>query len=121
EGIRAAEVLEKEGIHCNLMLLFSFAQARACAEAGVYLISPFVGRIYDWYQARKPLEPYVVEEDPGVKSVRNIYDYFKQHKYNTIVMGASFRRTEQILALVGCDRLTIAPPLLKELQASDTP
>ena len=91
------------------------------AEAGVYLISPFVGRIYDWYQARKPLEPYVVEEDPGVKSVRNIYDYFKQHKYNTIVMGASFRRTEQILALVGCDRLTIAPPLLKELQASDTP
>ncbi|KAB1854788.1 transaldolase, partial [Klebsiella pneumoniae] len=121
EGIRAAEVLEKEGIHCNLTLLFSFAQARACAEAGVYLISPFVGRIYDWYQARKPLEPYVVEEDPGVKSVRNIYDYFKQHKYNTIVMGASFRRTEQILALVGCDRLTIAPPLLKELQASDTP
>ncbi|MDU7297547.1 MAG: transaldolase [Klebsiella pneumoniae] len=105
----------------NLTLLFSFAQARACAEAGVYLISPFVGRIYDWYQARKPLEPYVVEEDPGVKSVRNIYDYFKQHKYNTIVMGASFRRTEQILALVGCDRLTIAPPLLKELQASDTP
>lgn len=121
EGIRAAETLEKEGIHCNLTLLFSFAQARACAEAGVYLISPFVGRIYDWYQARKPLDPYVVEEDPGVKSVRNIYDYFKQHKYTTIVMGASFRRTEQILALVGCDRLTIAPPLLKELQASDAP
>ena len=121
EGIRAAEELEQSGINCNLTLLFSFAQARACAEAGVYLISPFVGRIYDWYQARKPLEPYVVEEDPGVKSVRNIYDYFKQHKYNTIVMGASFRRTEQILALVGCDRLTIAPPLLKELQASDTP
>ncbi|EHX7026275.1 transaldolase, partial [Salmonella enterica subsp. enterica serovar Typhi] len=99
EGIRAAEQLEKEGINCNLTLLFSFAQARACAEAGVYLISPFVGRIYDWYQARSPLEPYVVEEDPGVKSVRNIYDYFKQHRYETIVMGASFRRTEQILAL----------------------
>ncbi|MGR7240607.1 transaldolase [Klebsiella aerogenes] len=121
EGIRAAEVLEKEGIHCNLTLLFSFAQARACAEAGVFLISPFVGRIYDWYQARQPLDPYVVDEDPGVKSVRNIYDYFKLHKYNTIVMGASFRRTEQIFALVGCDRLTISPALLQELQASDAP
>ncbi|MDU7391622.1 transaldolase [Atlantibacter hermannii] len=119
EGIRAAEELEKEGIHCNLTLLFSFAQARACAEAGVFLISPFVGRIYDWYQARKPMDPYVVEEDPGVKSVRNIYDYFKQHRYETIVMGASFRRTEQILALAGCDRLTISPDLLKELQASE--
>ncbi|MCS2162565.1 transaldolase [Scandinavium sp. H11S7] len=119
EGIRAAEVLEKEGIHCNLTLLFSFAQARACAEAGVFLISPFVGRIYDWYQQREPMDPYVVEEDPGVKSVRNIYDYFKQHRYNTVVMGASFRRTEQILALAGCDRLTIAPPLLKELQEKD--
>jgi transaldolase len=85
----------------------------------VFLISPFVGRIYDWYQARKPMDPYVVEEDPGVKSVRNIYDYFKQHNYNTIVMGASFRRTEQILALVGCDRLTIAPNLLQQLQESD--
>ncbi|EBG9548045.1 transaldolase [Salmonella enterica subsp. enterica serovar Enteritidis] len=91
------------------------------AEAGVYLISPFVGRIYDWYQARSPLEPYVVEEDPGVKSVRNIYDYFKQHRYETIVMGASFRRTEQILALTGCDRLTISPNLLKELKEKEEP
>jgi transaldolase len=121
EGIRAAEELQKEGIDCNLTLLFSFAQARACAEAGVFLISPFVGRIYDWYQARKPMDPYVVEEDPGVKSVRNIYDYFKQHNYSTIVMGASFRRTEQILALVGCDRLTIAPNLLQQLQESEEP
>ncbi|ECG8811479.1 transaldolase [Salmonella enterica] len=121
EGIRAAEQLEKEGINCNLTLLFSFAQARACAEANVYLISPFVGRIYDWYQARSPLEPYVVEEDPGVKSVRNIYDYFKQHRYETIVMGASFRRTEQILALTGCDRLTISPNLLKELKEKEEP
>ncbi|NAJ35899.1 transaldolase, partial [Escherichia coli] len=91
------------------------------AEAGVFLISPFVGRIYDWYQARKPMDPYVVEEDPGVKSVRNIYDYYKQHHYETIVMGASFRRTEQILALTGCDRLTIAPNLLKELQEKVSP
>lgn len=121
EGIRAAEALEKEGINCNLTLLFSFAQARACAEAGVYLISPFVGRIYDWYQQREPMDPYIVEEDPGVKSVRNIYDYFKQHRHSTIVMGASFRRTEQVLALVGCDRLTISPTLLKELQESDAP
>ena len=121
EGIRAAEALEKEGINCNLTLLFSFAQARACAEAGVFLISPFVGRIYDWYQARSPMAPYVVEQDPGVKSVRNIYDYFKQHRYDTIVMGASFRRTEQILALAGCDRLTIAPNLLKELQEKEEP
>lgn len=119
EGIRAAHELEQEGIHCNLTLLFSFAQARACAEAGVFLISPFVGRIYDWYNDRKPLDPYVVDEDPGVKSVRNIYDYFKQHRYETIVMGASFRRTEQILALAGCDRLTISPALLKELQEQE--
>lgn len=121
EGIRAAEQLEKEGIHCNMTLIFSFAQARACAEAGVWLISPFVGRIYDWYQARKPLTPYVVEEDPGVKSIRNIYDYLKQHRYPTIVMGARFRRIEQILALAGCDRLTISPTLLNELQESDAP
>lgn len=121
EGIRAAEVLEKEGINCNLTLLFSFAQARACAEAGVFLISPFVGRIYDWYQAKQPLDPYVVDEDPGVKSVRNIYDYFKLHRYDTIVMGASFRRTEQILALAGCDRLTISPALLQALQENEEP
>jgi len=119
EGIRAAEVLEKEGIKCNLTLLFSFAQARACAEAGVFLVSPFVGRIYDWYQAKQPMDPYVVDEDPGVKSVRNIFDYYKQHRYETIVMGASFRRTEQILALAGCDRLTISPNLLQELQDKD--
>ena len=119
EGIRAAEELEKEGINCNLTLLFSFAQARACAEAGVFLVSPFVGRIYDWYQAHSPMDPYVVEEDPGVKSVRNIYDYFKRHRYETIVMGASFRRTEQILALTGCDRLTISPNLLKALQENE--
>jgi transaldolase len=119
EGIRAAEILEKEGIKCNLTLLFSFAQARACAEAGVFLISPFVGRIYDWYQQRKPMDPYVVDEDPGVKSVRNIYDYFKQHRYETIVMGASFRRTEQVLALAGCDRLTISPDLLKALHGEE--
>ena len=119
EGIRAAEELEKEGIKCNLTLLFSFAQARACAEAGVYLISPFVGRIYDWYNDRKPMEPYVVDEDPGVKSVRNIYDYYKRNRYETIVMGASFRRLEQILALAGCDRLTISPALLKEMQEKE--
>ena len=115
QGIRAAEQLQKEGINCNLTLLFSFAQARACAEAGVFLISPFVGRIYDWYQAHDPMESYQVDNDPGVKSVRIIYDYYKQHDYQTVVMGASFRRTEQILALAGCDRLTIAPALLQEL------
>ncbi|WP_413735735.1 transaldolase [Sodalis sp. RH21] len=121
EGIRAAQELENEGINCNLTLLFSFAQARACAEAGVYLISPFVGRIYDWYQQRQPQEPYVAEQDPGVKSVRGIYDYYKLHRYHTAIMGASFRRIEQILALAGCDRLTISPNLLNELQAGDQP
>lgn len=115
EEIQAAEELEKEGINCNLTLQFSFAQARACAEAGVYLISPFVGRIYDWYNQRKPLDPYVVDEDPGVVSVRKIYDYYKQHRYQTVIMGASFRKVEQILALAGCDRLTISPALLEEL------
>ncbi|MGL9724295.1 transaldolase [Sodalis sp. (in: enterobacteria)] len=119
EGIQAAEELEKEGINCNLTLLFSFAQARACAEAGVYLISPFVGRIYDWYNQRKPLDPYVVDEDPGVVSVRKIYDYYKQHRYQTVIMGASFRKVEQILALAGCDRLTISPALLEELHKGD--
>lgn len=119
EGIKAAEELEKEGINCNLTLLFSFAQARACAEAGVYLISPFVGRIYDWYNQRKPLDPYVVDEDPGVVSVRKIYDYYKQHRYQTVIMGASFRKIEQIQALAGCDRLTISPALLEELHKGD--
>lgn len=118
EGIRAAEVLEKEGINCNLTLLFSFAQARACAEAGVYLISPFVGRIYDWYQAKQTGTDYDVEKDPGVLSVRKIYNYYKQHGYSTVVMGASFRKKEQILALAGCDRLTIAPSLLQQLAGS---
>ena len=121
EGIRAAEELEKNGINCNLTLLFSFAQARACAEAGVFLISPFVGRIYDWYNSRQPLEPYDVNDDPGVKSVRAIYEYYKSHRYKTVIMGASFRKTEQILALAGCDRLTISPNLLQELQACDAP
>lgn len=121
EGIRAAEKLEKEGINCNLTLLFSFAQARACAEAGAFLISPFVGRIYDWYQAKKPIDPYVADQDPGVISVRDIYNYYKQHDYKTIVMGASFRKVEQILALAGCDRLTISPNLLTEMQNSNAP
>lgn len=122
EGIRAAEELEKSGINCNLTLLFSFAQARACAEAGVYLISPFVGRIYDWYQKHQPQETeYQADRDPGVVSVRQIYQYYKSHGYDTVVMGASFRRIEQIQALAGCDRLTISPALLDELAANDAP
>lgn len=119
EGIKAAEELEREGINCNLTLLFSFAQARACAEAGVFLISPFVGRIYDWYQAKQPVTDYVADQDPGVVSVRNIYNYYKENRYETVVMGASFRKKEQILALAGCDRLTISPALLNELKASE--
>ncbi|MFZ4834831.1 transaldolase [Rouxiella sp. Mn2063] len=121
EGIKAAEELEKEGINCNLTLLFSFAQARACAEAGVYLISPFVGRIYDWYKAKEPNAAYNVEQDPGVKSVSAIYKYYKEHRYQTVIMGASFRKVEQILALAGCDRLTIAPNLLEELKNNTAP
>lgn len=121
EGIRAAEELEKEGINCNLTLIFSFAQARACAEAGVFLISPFVGRIYDWYQKNQPTENYLADTDPGVKSVRAIYEYYKKYHYNTVVMGASFRKKEQVLALCGCDRLTISPAILDELTASDQP
>ncbi|MFA9488413.1 MULTISPECIES: transaldolase [unclassified Mannheimia] len=118
QGIKAAEQLEKEGINCNLTLLFSQAQARACAEAGVYLISPFVGRILDWYKANEGKE-YAPAEDPGVISVTNIYNYYKQHGYDTIVMGASFRNVGEIIELAGCDRLTISPSLLKELQESD--
>ncbi|MDD1794079.1 transaldolase [Enterovibrio sp. ZSDZ42] len=114
EGIRAAEVLEKEGINCNLTLLFSFAQARACAEAGVYLISPFVGRIMDWYKAKEGRD-FEASEDPGVQSVSAIYDYYKSHGYNTVVMGASFRNIGEILELAGCDRLTISPDLLQVL------
>ncbi|MFH7586229.1 transaldolase [Oceanimonas smirnovii] len=115
EGIRAAEVLEKEGINCNLTLLFSFAQARACAEAGAYLISPFVGRILDWYKNNTDKKDYTAEEDPGVQSVTRIYNYYKIHGYSTVVMGASFRNTGEIIELAGCDRLTIGPDLLEEL------
>ena len=115
EGIRAAERLEREGIHCNLTLLFSFAQAVACAEAGVTLISPFVGRIYDWYKKTRGAE-IPVDDDPGVASVTRIYNYFKKFDYKTQVMGASFRRVEQIIGLAGCDLLTISPELLDELQ-----
>ncbi|ABN73170.1 transaldolase [Actinobacillus pleuropneumoniae] len=120
QGIRAAEVLEKEGINCNLTLLFSQAQARACAKAGVYLISPFVGRILDWYKAAEKKE-YAPAEDPGVISVTNIYNYYKQYGYQTVVMGASFRNVGEITEIAGCDRLTIAPPLLKELAESNAP
>jgi transaldolase len=120
EGIKAAEVLEKEGIHCNLTLLFSFAQAVACAEAGVQLISPFVGRILDWYKASTGKD-YQGEDDPGVQSVRTIYNYYKKFGYRTEVMGASFRNKGEILALAGCDLLTISPALLSELQASSDP
>ena len=120
EGIKAAEVLEKEGIHCNLTLLFSFAQAVACAEAGVQLISPFVGRILDWYKASTGKD-YQGDEDPGVQSVRAIYNYYKKFGYKTEVMGASFRNKGEILALAGCDLLTISPGLLAELQASEEP
>lgn len=115
QGIKAAEELEREGIHCNLTLLFSFAQARACAEAGVWLISPFVGRIYDWYRDHQLLEDESPQNDPGVISVRNIYEYYKKHRYPTVIMGASFRKPEQVIALAGCDRLTIAPALLEAL------
>ncbi len=117
EGISAAKQLEQEGINCNLTLLFSFAQARACAEANVFLISPFVGRILDWYKKHHQKE-YSASEDPGVISVSDIYRYYKEHGYNTVVMGASFRNTGEILELAGCDRLTIGPSLLEELANS---
>jgi transaldolase len=119
EGIRAAEVLEREGIHCNLTLMFGFAQAVACAEAGVTLISPFVGRIFDWYKEHDEVEAYAPDDDPGVRSVRRIYDYYKRHGYETTVMGASFRNTDQILALAGCDLLTISPGLMDELAETE--
>ncbi|MEJ6725273.1 MAG: transaldolase [Akkermansiaceae bacterium] len=118
EGIKAAEELEKEGIHCNLTLLFAFAQAVACAEAGVQLISPFVGRIYDWFKKENNTD-YVGDEDPGVQSVAKIYSYYKKHGYKTEVMGASFRNTGQITSLAGCDLLTISPGLLEELQNTE--
>ena len=120
EGISAAQVLEAEGINCNLTLLFGFAQAVACAQAGVYLISPFVGRILDWHKAHTGQE-YTAEQDPGVLSVRRIYEYYKKFDYPTVVMGASFRNREEVLALSGCDRLTISPGLLEQLDSSHEP
>jgi len=120
EGIRAAEILEQEGIHCNLTLLFSLCQAIACAEAGVKLISPFVGRIYDWYKKSSGTD-YQGADDPGVQSVKRIYQYYRKFGYETEVMGASFRNTSQILELAGCDLLTISPDLLQKLADSDAP
>ena len=117
EGIRAAEVLEQRGIHCNATLIFSFEQACACADAGVFLISPFVGRITDWYTANTDLVIKDPTDDPGVQSVTRIYNHFKTHGYQTVVMGASFRNTGQVEALAGCDRLTISPDLLQQLEA----
>lgn len=119
EGIRAAERLEKDGIHCNMTLLFSFAQAVACAEAGVTLISPFVGRIYDWYKQARKVSDIPASEDPGVESVTKIYNYYKKFGYKTQVMGASFRKIEQILHLAGCDLLTISPDLLEQLRLTE--
>ena len=116
EGIKAAEVLQKEGINCNMTLLFGFGQAVACAQVGAYLISPFVGRILDWYKAKEGVDGYAPDDDPGVKSVRRIYSYYKKYGYKTIVMGASFRNVGQVKALAGCDALTIGPKFLKQLQ-----
>lgn len=121
EGIKAAEILEKEGVRCNLTLLFSFAQAQACAEAGVYLISPFVGRILDWFKKDSGVEQYAPEDDPGVISVTEIFNYYKQHGYKTVVMGASFRNIDEIRQLAGCDCLTISPNLLDELEQNNEP
>jgi transaldolase len=119
EGIRAAEQLEREGIHCNLTLLFSFAQAVACAEAGVTLISPFVGRIYDWYRKEQHGGDIPADEDPGVASVTRIYNYFKKFGYPTQIMGASFRKVDQIMRLAGCDLLTISPDLLAQMEKTE--
>jgi transaldolase len=119
EGIKAAEQLEKSGINCNLTLLFSFAQAQACAEAGVYLISPFVGRILDWFKKDTGKSEYAADEDPGVVSVTSIYNFYKSKGYKTVVMGASFRNIDEIRQLAGCDRLTISPGLLDELEKSN--
>jgi transaldolase len=118
EGVRAARELERRGIQCNMTLLFAFEQAVASAEAGVFLISPFVGRIMDWYVANTGVKQYAPDEDPGVQSVRRIYRYYKAHGYETVVMGASFRNVGQIQALAGCDRLTISPDLMEQLDAS---
>lgn len=119
EGIQAARQLESEGINCNLTLLFGFSQAVACAEAGVYLISPFVGRILDWHKQSTGRDSYPAAEDPGVLSVAKIFNYYKQHGYDTVVMGASFRNSDEILELAGCDRLTISPALLDELASTE--
>ena len=116
EGIQAARVLEKEGIKCNLTLLFGFEQAQSCADAGAFLISPFVGRILDWYKAKFPEQDFSGANDPGVESVKRIYDHYKACGYETVVMGASFRNTDEIIRLAGCDRLTIGPGLLQELE-----
>lgn len=121
EGIRAAEQLEKQGIQTNLTLLFGFPQAVACADAGVYLISPFVGRILDWHKKATGKQEFAPQDDPGVISVSNIFNYYKTHGFNTVIMGASFRNVGEILALAGCDRLTISPDLLAELAAADAP
>ncbi len=118
EGIRAAEELEKDGIHCNLTLVFSFVQAAACAEAGVQLISPFVGRILDWHKKDRGVEEILPEEDPGVLSVKNIYNYYKKFNFKTEIMGASFRNIGEIIELAGCDLLTISPTLLQELSST---
>jgi len=120
EGIQAAKQLEKEGIHCNLTLLFTLAQAVACAEAGITLISPFAGRITDFYKKRDNKDHYAPEEDPGVVSVKNIYNYYKYHGHKTVVMGASFRTKEQVIELAGCDLLTVSPSILEELTKSNT-
>jgi len=119
EGIEAARILEAEGCRCNLTLLFSFAQAVACAEAGVFLISPFVGRIFDWYKKADGVDNYGFDDDPGVKSVRRIYAYYKKYGYKTVVMGASFRNSDEIKALAGCDLLTISPALLDEMSKDE--
>ena len=121
EGIQAAAELEKDNINCNLTLLFSFAQAKACADAGVFLISPFVGRIFDWYRKHDGVESYAPAEDPGVRSVQRIYAYYKTHGFDTVVMGASFRNADQIRQLAGCDRLTISPGLMQELADNTEP
>lgn len=121
EGIQSAKILEQQGIHCNLTLLFGLHQAQACAEAQVTLISPFVGRITDWQKQQENLQTIDIEQDNGVQSVANIYQYYKQHGYQTQIMGASFRSTEQILALAGCDLLTIAPDLIDKLAEMNSP
>lgn len=121
EGTRAAQILEKEGVHCNMTLMFSMPQAIACAEVGATLISPFVGRILDWYKKHDNVSGYVPEDDPGVRSVTEIYNYFKKFDYKTQVMGASFRNVDEILELAGCDLLTISPQFLEELKSSQGP